>query len=129
EAELFFADVLREDRSVLSFIDSDRTFLNERLATHYGVRGIKGEQLRMIQLPADSPRGGVLTMAATLTVTSEATRTSPVRRGDYVLSQMMGTAPPPPPRSAILRLRAPSVRASRRRPHAPRRCCRPPACR
>jgi len=97
EAELFFADVLRENRSVLEFLDSDRAFLNEKLAKHYGVRGVRGEQFRSVQLPADSPRGGVLTMAATLTVTSHATRTSPVKRGDYVLAQLMGTAPPPPP--------------------------------
>lgn len=97
EAEYFFADVLRENRSVLSFLDSDRTFLNETLAEHYGIRGIRGDQFRMIDLPADSTRGGVLTMAATLTVTSHATRTSPVKRGDYVLAQLMGSAPPPPP--------------------------------
>lgn len=97
EAELFFADVLRKDQSVLSFIDSDRTFLNEKLAEHYGVRGVRGELMRPVDLPGDSSRGGVLTMAATLTVTSEATRTSPVKRGDYVLSQILGTPPPPPP--------------------------------
>lgn len=97
EAELFFADILRRDLSVLTFIDSDSTFLNERLAEHYGVRGVRGDAFRPVQLPADSPRGGVLTMGATLTVTSEATRTSPVKRGDYVLSQLMGTPPPPPP--------------------------------
>ncbi|MBX2850678.1 MAG: DUF1592 domain-containing protein [Phycisphaeraceae bacterium] len=97
EAEHFFADVLRSNRSVLSFLDSDRTFLNETLADHYGIRGIRGDDFRMVDLPADSTRGGVLTMAATLTVTSHATRTSPVKRGDYVLAQLMGSAPPPPP--------------------------------
>ncbi|MGB0766102.1 MAG: DUF1592 domain-containing protein [Phycisphaeraceae bacterium] len=97
EAELFFADVLREDRSMLEFLDSDRTFLNEALARHYGVNGVRGDDFRPVDLPSDSPRGGVLTMAATLTVTSHATRTSPVKRGDYVLAQLMGTAPPPPP--------------------------------
>lgn len=97
EAELFFADVLRNNRSVLSFLDSDRTFVNEALAKHYGIRGVSGSDFKRIDLPADSPRGGVLTMAATLTVTSHATRTSPVKRGDYVLDQLMGTAPPPPP--------------------------------
>lgn len=97
EAELFFADVLRENRSVLSFLDSDQTFVNEDLAEHYGIRGVRGDDFRMVPLPADSPRGGVLTMAATLTVTSHATRTSPVKRGDYVLAQLMGSAPPPPP--------------------------------
>lgn len=97
EAQLFFADVVRENRSVLEFIDSDRAFLNQTLAEHYGVQGVRGDDFRLVQLPADSPRGGVMTMAATLTVTSEATRTSPVKRGDYVLGQLMGTAPPPPP--------------------------------
>jgi len=97
EAELFFADVLRENRSVLEFIDSDRTFLNQTLAEHYRIGGVRGDNFRLVELPFDSPRGGVLTMAATLTVTSHATRTSPVKRGDYVLSQLMGTAPPPPP--------------------------------
>lgn len=97
EAELFFADVMRSDRSVLTFLDSERAFLNETLAEHYGIDGVKGAGFRPVTLPADSPRGGVLTMAATLTVTSHATRTSPVKRGDYVLGQLMGTAPPPPP--------------------------------
>jgi hypothetical protein len=97
EAELFFADVLRENRSVMAFLDSDRTFVNEDLAKHYGIRGVRGDDFKMVTLPADSPRGGVLTMAATLTVTSHATRTSPVKRGDYVLAQLMGSAPPPPP--------------------------------
>jgi mono/diheme cytochrome c family protein len=97
EAELFFADVMRNDRSVISFLDSDRTFLNRELAEHYGIRGVTGDDFQRVDLPADSPRGGVLTMAATLTVTSHATRTSPVKRGDYVLAQLMGSAPPPPP--------------------------------
>jgi mono/diheme cytochrome c family protein len=97
EAELFFADVLRDNRSVLTFLDSDRTYVNETLAKHYGIDGVRGDDFRPVQLPKGSPRGGVLTMAATLTVTSEATRTSPVKRGDYVLSQLMGTPPPPPP--------------------------------
>ena len=97
EAEQFFADILRENRKVTQFLDSDRAFVNERLAKHYGIRGVTGEMIRPVTLPKDSPRGGVLTMAATLTVTSHATRTSPVKRGDYVLAQLMGTAPPPPP--------------------------------
>jgi len=97
EVEMLFADVLRNNRSVLSFLDSRYTFVNETLARHYGIEGVEGEDFRLVRLPADSPRGGVLTMAATLTVTSHATRTSPVKRGDYVLSQLMGAAPPPPP--------------------------------
>ena len=97
EAELFFADVLRNNRSVISFLDSNRTFINGDLAEHYGIRGVRGDDFKQVMLSDDSPRGGVLTMAATLTVTSHATRTSPVKRGDYVLAQLMGTAPPPPP--------------------------------
>lgn len=97
EAELFFADVLRENRSVLAFLDSDHTFVNQTLAEHYGIRSVRGDDFKRVDLPADSVRGGVLTMAATLTVTSHATRTSPVKRGDYVLAQLMGSAPPPPP--------------------------------
>ena len=97
EAELFFEDVLKQDRSVLNFLSSDYTFLNEPLAEHYGIAGVRGEGFTRVPLPADSPRGGVLTMAATLTVTSHPTRTSPVLRGNYVLEQLLGTAPPPPP--------------------------------
>lgn len=97
EAEYFFADVVRNNRSVITFLDSDRTFVNQELADHYGIRGVRGDDFQMVTLPKDSPRGGVLTMAATLTVTSHATRTSPVKRGDYVLGQLMGSAPPPPP--------------------------------
>ena len=100
EATLFFADCLQHDRSVLSFLDSDHTFLNARLAAHYGLTGASdftGEQFRSVALPPDSPRGGVLTMGAVLTLTSNTTRTSPVKRGLYVLDQILGTPPPPPP--------------------------------
>lgn len=97
EARLFFGDVLRGGRSVLEFIDSGHTFLNARLAGFYGVPGVKGEELRRVQLPAGSPRGGVLTMGAVLTLTSNTTRTSPVKRGLFVLDQILGAPPPPPP--------------------------------
>lgn len=97
EAELFFEDVLKNDRSVMNFLSSDYTFLNQVLAEHYGIEGVRGEGFSRVSLPADSPRGGVLTMAATLTVTSHPTRTSPVLRGNYVLDQLLGAAPPPPP--------------------------------
>jgi hypothetical protein len=97
EAELFFADVLRAGRDVRAFVFSDYTFLNQRLAEHYGIAGVRGESFRRVELPAGSPRGGVLTMAAVLTVTSNPTRTSPVKRGQYVLDQLLGTPPPPPP--------------------------------
>ncbi len=96
ETILFFDEVLRKDRSVLDFIDGDFTYLNERLARHYGVDGVAGDQFRRVSLE-DSPRGGILTHASVLTLTSNPTRTSPVKRGKWVLEQIMGTPPPPPP--------------------------------
>ncbi len=97
ETELCFEAILREDRSVLEFLDADYTFLNERLAKHYGIKDVKGDQFRRVSLPKDSPRGGVLTQASVLTVTSNPTRTSPVKRGKWILEQILGTPPPPPP--------------------------------
>ncbi|XAL98312.1 DUF1592 domain-containing protein [Phycisphaeraceae bacterium D3-23] len=97
EAELFFADVLRSDRPIRDFIQSGDTFLNQALAEHYGIDGVRGDRFRRVELPAGSPRGGILTMGAVLTVTSNPTRTSPVKRGLYVLEQVLGTPPPPPP--------------------------------
>jgi hypothetical protein len=89
--------VLREDRSLLELIDSDYTFLNEELADHYGIEGISGEDMRLVQLAPDSPRGGVLTQGTVLTVTSNPTRTSPVKRGVFILDNILGTPPAPPP--------------------------------
>lgn len=97
EATMFFADVLASDRSVMDLVSSKDTFLNDRLARHYGVPGVTGGAFRRVTLPDDSPRGGVLTMGAILTLTSNTTRTSPVKRGLFVLDQMLGTPPPPPP--------------------------------
>ena len=97
EATLFFGNVLRGDRSVLEFIDSRETFLNAKLADYYGVPGVKGDDFRLVPLPDGSPRGGVLTMGAVLTLTSNTTRTSPVKRGLFVLDQILGAPPPPPP--------------------------------
>jgi hypothetical protein len=82
---------------VLDFVDSRYTFLNGRLAKFYGVPGVDGEKFRRVDLPEGSPRGGVLTMGAVLTLTSNTTRTSPVKRGLFVLDQMLGAPPPPPP--------------------------------
>jgi hypothetical protein len=96
ETELFFENVLREDRSILDFIDADYTFATERLAKHYGLPGVKGEQFRRVSL-AGTPRGGILTQAAVLSVTSNPTRTSPVKRGKWILENILGTPPPPPP--------------------------------
>lgn len=98
ETEMYFDYVVREDRSVLELIDSDYTFLNERLASHYGIPGVTGEALRKVTLPPDSPRGGILTQGTVLAVTSNPTRTSPVKRGVFILDNILGTpAPPPPP--------------------------------
>ncbi len=92
----FFAAVVSEDRSVLDFIDSDFTFVNERLARHYGIADVRGEEFRRVPL-ADRQRGGVLTQASVLAVTSNPTRTSPVKRGKWVLENLLGAPPPPPP--------------------------------
>jgi hypothetical protein len=95
ETELFFNAVLREDRNILDFIDADFSFVNERLAKHYGIEGIKGTEFRRVKLPAN--RGGILTQASILTLTSYPARTSPVQRGKWILEQILGTPPPPPP--------------------------------
>ncbi len=91
------AHVLREDRSLLELVDSDYTFLNERLARHYGITNVSGDERRLVKLPADSPRGGILTQGTILGVTSNPTRTSPVKRGVFLLDNILGTPPPPPP--------------------------------
>jgi len=83
--------------SVANFIDSDFTFLNERLAKHYGIKGIKGQEFRKVRLPADSVRGGVLTQASVLKVTANGTVTSPVLRGAWMWESIMGQEVPPPP--------------------------------
>jgi len=97
ETELFFEAVLREDRSVLEFLDADFSFLNERLAKHYGIGSVQGEQFRRVTFKPEDHRGGVLTHASVLAVTSNPTRTSPVKRGKWILEQILGTPPPPPP--------------------------------
>jgi mono/diheme cytochrome c family protein len=100
ETEAYFEHVVAGDRSVLEFLDSDYTFLNERLAAHYGVAGVRGEEFRQVKLPAGGPRGGLLTHGSILTITSNPTRTSPVKRGKWVLEEILGTPPPPPPPGA-----------------------------
>ena len=97
ETELFFDSVLQEDRSVLAFIDADYTFLNERLAKHYGIPGVYGSRWRRVTLGEDSRRGGLLRQGSILAVTSYATRTSPVIRGKWVLDNLVGAPPPAPP--------------------------------
>jgi len=97
ETELFFDSVLREDRSVLTFIKSDYTFLNERLAKHYGIPDVYGSRFRRVALTPEDRRGGLLRQGSVLSVTSYATRTSPVLRGVLVLKNIIGAPPPPPP--------------------------------
>ncbi len=97
ETERFFQEVLDRDLSLMNFIDSDFTFVNERLAKHYGIDGVKGQAFQRVSLPADSVRGGVLTQASVLKVTANGTNTSPVLRGAWVLENILGRPSPPPP--------------------------------
>jgi mono/diheme cytochrome c family protein len=97
ETELTFDHVLRNDRSMLELLESDYTFLNERLAKFYGIDGVTGPEMRKVTLPANSPRGGILTQGTALIVTSNPDRTSPVKRGLYILENIIGMPPPPPP--------------------------------
>jgi hypothetical protein len=96
ETELFVDSVVREDRSVLDLLRTDYTFLNERLAKHYGIPNVYGSRFRRVGLARDSERGGLLRQGSILAVSSYATRTSPVLRGVYVLSNIVGAPPPPP---------------------------------
>jgi hypothetical protein len=97
ETELLFEGVVREDRGVLDLLKSDHTYLNERLAKHYGIPYVYGDHFRRVELGDDGVRGGLLRHGSILTVTSYANRTSPVIRGKWVLENLLGTPPPPPP--------------------------------
>ncbi len=101
ESFLFFATLLVEDRSILEFIDSDFTFLNERLAKHYGIDGISGDNFRRVDLSGNfaavERRGGLLGMAGILALNSNPARTSPVKRGKWIMENLLGTPPPPAP--------------------------------
>lgn len=97
EAELFLWTLWQEDRRIAELLDADFTFVNERLARHYGMDGVTGEGFQRVSLGAGSGRGGVLTLGSVLTVTSFPTRTAPVLRGKWILEQILGTPPPPPP--------------------------------
>lgn len=97
ETELLFEDVVSNDRSVLGLIRSPFTFLNQRLAKHYGIPSVSGSHFRKVELPPNSERGGLLRHGSILTVTSYATRTSPTIRGNWILENLIGTPPPPPP--------------------------------
>jgi len=97
ETEMFFESILREDRSILDFIDAGYSYLNERLARFYGIRDVQGPEFRKVRFAHDSQRGGLLTHASVLTISSYANRTSPVLRGKWVLETLVGSPPPPPP--------------------------------
>ena len=98
ETEMSFDFIVRQDRSLLELIDADYVFVNEKLASLYELDGVQGKEMRKFLLPAGSPRGGVLTQGTMLAVTSNPTRTSPVKRGLFILDNILGTpAPPAPP--------------------------------
>jgi hypothetical protein len=100
EIELFFEEMLRRDLSVTNVVASDFTFLNERLATHYGIAGVKGPAMRRMTVPPESHRGGMMTMAAVLKVTANGSYTHPVHRGVWVMRNIVGRPPDPPPPNA-----------------------------
>ena len=96
ETLMFFREVMEKDLSILAFLDGRFTFLNERLAKLYGIDGVQGEGFRRVNF-SNQPRAGVLTQASILTLTSNPTRTSPVKRGKWIMENILGSAPPPPP--------------------------------
>jgi hypothetical protein len=100
ETELLFEHIVKHDRSLLELLDSDYTFLNEPLAQHYQIEGlaeVRGNEMRRVSLPAGSLRGGVLTQGTVLVVTANPDRTSPVKRGLFILENLLGSPPPAPP--------------------------------
>ena len=97
ETELFLAELIAEDHGAGRLIDSDFTFVNRSLADHYDIAGIEGQQMRKVTLPADSPRGGLLTQASIHKITANGTTTSPIPRGNFVLANLLGQPAPPPP--------------------------------
>jgi len=96
ETDLFFEHIIREDRSIVDFIDGQYTFLNQRLAEFYNIPGVKGHEFRKVDLTG-TQRGGVMTQASILTLSSYANRTSPVLRGKWILENLLNAPPPPPP--------------------------------
>ncbi len=98
ESQLFFNHILRSNASVMDFLDSDYSFMNEKLSKFYGIGNVKGKEFQKVSL-AGTPRGGILTQGSILLLTSHPNRTSPVKRGKYVLEQILGTPPPPPPQN------------------------------
>src|SRR5581483_11575014 len=111
ETQMLFANILHEDRSVIELLDADYTFVNERLARHYGIANIHGSYMRRVMLPKDSPRRGLLGQGSILTVTSVGDRTSPVMRGAWVMENLMGAPVPRPPPGVEADLKAEDVAA------------------
>jgi len=111
ETELFVASVVRERRSVLELLDADYTYLNERLAAHYGIDGVRDSYMRRVALPPDSPRRGLLGQGSILTATSAPNRTSPVVRGQWIVQNLLGAAVPNPPPGAAADLSAEASKA------------------
>jgi mono/diheme cytochrome c family protein len=103
ETQLFFAELVRENRPARNVVASDFTYLNERLANHYGIKGVAGAKMRRVTLPRDSERGGLMTMASVLKITANGTTTSPVLRGHWITERILGheTRPPPPSVQAV----------------------------
>lgn len=99
ETQSFFAELLKDNAGVAALVDADFVMVNDRLATHYGMEGVRGVGLRRVKVPPGSVRGGLLTQASVLKVTSNGTSTSPVRRGAWVMNRIIGRPPPPPPPS------------------------------
>ena len=97
ETVCFVTHVIETDSSIMDFLDADYTFLNERLAKHYGIEGLSGEEFRLVKLEPGQHRGGLLTQGSILTLTSPPTRTSPVKRGIWVLQTLFNDPPSPPP--------------------------------
>jgi hypothetical protein len=106
ETEMLFGAIVREDRSILDLLDADYTFVDERLARHYGIPDVHGSYFRRVSLPATSPRRGLLGEGSMLTITSVATRTSPVSRGKWILENLLGAPPPQPPPGVEVNLEA-----------------------
>ncbi|MBC7368099.1 MAG: DUF1592 domain-containing protein [Undibacterium sp.] len=102
ETQLTFEEMVRADSPVRGIVDADFTYLNERLATHYGIPGVKGAAMRRVALPPESPRGGFMTQASVLKITANGTTTSPVLRGKWIVERILGVdIPPPPPVAAV----------------------------
>jgi hypothetical protein len=108
ETTMLFETIMKEDRSIVDLLNPDFTFVDERLAKHYGIPNIRGERFRRVTLEEDSPRRGLLGQGSILVVTSSANRTSPVQRGKWILENVLGIVPPAPPAGVETNLDAPA---------------------